>query len=456
MKSDFVNYIKTHKLLNYNDKVLLAVSGGIDSMVMLDLFLKTTYNISVAHCNFHLRGEESDGDQQLVVDCCINKGIRCYTIDFDTLEYSKEQGVSIQMAARELRYNWFRELLNTEGFSKLAIAHNADDQTETFFINLLRGTGLEGLTGMEIKDHHIIRPIMFASREDIEKYSIEFKVPFREDSSNSSIKYARNKIRHQIIPAFESIRPGFKKRLLNNMNFLASANDFIKTKISEIESKAVKRKGDVIEIYFEYLIQEPSFQFILFNLLQSYGFKGDVIEQIAASIQAPSGKIFISDMYSLVKDREKFVISPRILTQETYYIEEKETFINTPIKLYSRILFYDSSFKLNLNSSIAQLDADLLHFPLELRRWRPGDSFVPLGMKNKKKLSDFFIDLKIPLNEKQSQWVLVSGEDIVWIIGFRIDDRYKITSTTKEILFLEVQDTVLKDLNSKNIIPKED
>lgn len=424
-------------ILNLPDaKYLLAVSGGIDSMVMASMFAEAGIEAGIAHCNFTLRGEESNGDENFVCDFALRNNMPFHLVRFDTTEYASKNGISIQQAARKLRYEWFEHLRREHGYYKIAVAHNADDNLETFFINLLRGAGLGGLTGIVAETETIVRPLTALSRRQIEEYAREHKIAFREDSSNASDKYLRNKLRHIILPALDDLTPAFREKAAESLKYLKQANDFVSISIETIARDIVHTQNEDRYISIEKLKRyASSLEFIVFNLLAPYGFKREIIRDILEALDGESGRQFIADKYVLVKDRDFLILSPRIDDIAEYLIE-KSALPTTIGGFYCEIIPKATDFKPDTSPNVGQLDADKLHFPLLLRAWNTGDRFVPFGMKGRKKLSDFFIDNKIPVTDKRKHLALVSGKDIVWLAGCRIDERYKITNTTREIFII--------------------
>jgi tRNA(Ile)-lysidine synthase len=431
----FKSYVQDHKLLNADSNILLAVSGGVDSMTMLHLFYRYGVKCSVAHCNFSLRGEESDEDEAFVGRQTSNLSIPLFVTRFDTIAYARENRLSIQMAARELRYIWFDKLAQTNHFDFIAVAHNRDDILETFFINLGRGSGLAGLTGIKPMTENIIRPLLFASRAEINQYSKENQISFREDSSNESDKYQRNYIRHKVIPMFEEIFPHFRESQVHNLERLTDAYALYQHALQLIIPSLTSEVENRLHIQISTLLQTPAPKTVLFEILRKYGFTSSMMDEIYALTDAPSGKQILSSTHKLVKDRISFIVSKiEPETQKRFYIEEGTTSIHHPISLTLELIERTEGFNIEKNSNIALLDYAKLAFPLILRKWQAGDYFAPLGMKGLKKLSDFFVDVKFSIAEKENTWLLTSGDQIVWIIGNRIDDRFKIMETTRTIV----------------------
>ena len=455
MLDQFRAYITSNHLINKGDRILVALSGGVDSMVLAELLRRKGYDIAFAHCNFHLRGAESDGDEQFVREYADRVGVKLFVRQFDTLDYVANNKVSIEMAARELRYAWFNDLINANEhlncqkspvistehsewrpersesirqkrinlrFDKLALAHHADDQIETFFINLLRGSGIKGLKAMQPCNGMYIRPLLWASREEIKQFAIENGIQWREDSTNSDTVYLRNKIRHELMPVFDSIKPEAREKILESVDHLASENqlyrDLLKEKISQIETV----NGVLHTINKRHFDKQ-----LLFEWIRHFGFSYSQCESIFAALDGYPGKEFYSDDYQLVVEKEKIEIFPKTINAinaiNAFNALKVEKFEKTP-----------NFSLLTSNSNIAQLDYDTLHLPLKTRFWQQGDRFHPLGMRGTKLVSDFFNDLSFTTFQKKTTQILVDSDDrIVWIVGYRIDDRFKITDKTKTI-----------------------
>lgn len=434
----FERYIEENRLLSRDDRVLLTVSGGVDSMVMLHLFTRSGYRVGVAHCNFQLRGTESDEDEVLVAEEAARLGVPCCNRRFDTLAEMERTGESMEMAARRLRYAWFEELCRQEGYTAVAVAHHADDSIETFFINLLRGTGLRGLTGISTQTGRIVRPLMFASRKEILEYAVAQKIPFREDSSNRSTKYLRNKIRLGLIPRIREISPKFTALMQRNIGRLTDAQQFIDHGIERIRREAVVSGDGIDTIRLDRI--DPAFPraFVIYELLNSaYGFKGDVIDSLCHALdQEATGRRFYSREHVAYVDRGTITVAPipdddECRTPVEYGVAR--SYCGNAV-LYYEYTDIDAIENFGVPEQIAQVDADKLQYPLTLRRWREGDWFVPFGMTGRKKVSDFLTDAKVSAAEKQRQFVLLSGEEIVWVVGHRIDDRFRLTDTTENVL----------------------
>lgn len=439
MLQRFINYIKDNHLFAQADTKLVAVSGGIDSVVLLDLLDKAGHSFAIAHCNFRLRGEESDGDEKLVTGLSRKYDVPIYKTTFDTVGYAHDNKISIEMAARELRYRWFETVRTAHHFDFVAVAHHRDDQVETFFLNLARGTGLAGLTGMRPINGKIVRPLLFASRQEIESYCQDNSLEFREDASNKNTDYQRNKVRHVLLPVMETLNPSFREGLIRTMGHLEDAAAIYGQSVRQTWEKVSSKRGNDIMISvpeLKLLVPLPTY---LFEFLKPYCFNSFVINDIIASFDGISGKQFLSPTHRLVRDRDSLVLSPlNPESRKQFYLEEGMTEIVSPIFMKITAIAKNENFKIPDSQSVALIDRDKLQFPLLIRKWLPGDYFRPLGMKGLKKISDFFIDSKLSLPEKRDTWIIANGEQVVWIVGHRLDDRYKITSATRNILKLEI------------------
>ena len=446
MIDQFQVYINRYNLIAEGDKVILALSGGIDSMVLADLLLKTKVEFVAAHCNFHLRGEESDGDEKFVRDYAERNGIQCYVKHFGTEEYAAEQDVSIEMAARDLRYAWFEELRQQLGYDKIAVAHHADDQAETFFINLLRGAGLNGLKGMKPQNGVIIRPLLWASREQIRKYAAENHIVWREDHTNAESVYLRNKIRNQLLPTFDELHPEARQGLYKSLEHLSAENELYRALLKEKLAQIVEREGEIQRLPYSAISPSavgPStgsgtlaFTFqLLFEWLRQYGFNTDQCHFIYDAIGTGVGNQYCSATHRLVIGRDELQLSEiKEKKDDEIQIGIGEEEILSPFHLFFSKLERTADFIIDKSPEVAQLDYNKLSFPLTLRHWLYGDRFHPLGMKGSKLLSDFFVDQKFTEYQKQNVWLLVSaGGDILWVVGYRMDDRFKITDDTKTV-----------------------
>lgn len=440
MVEQFLKYIHGEKLFHSSQRILLAVSGGADSMLMLHLFTNAGFTVAVAHCNFGLRGSESDGDEQFVADYCDQHNLAIYIKNFNTKEFALNQGISIEMAARDLRYEWFDELLDQQGYNFLATAHHQDDVIETFLINLSRGSGIKGLSGIQPKSGRVIRPMLFTNRTEILEYCGRMKIDYRSDSSNLDTVYKRNLIRQQIVPLLEEVNPAFRRNTLKTIGFLHETGQLFQQRMSEIRSFVYSEDDQGAMIHIEKLQTLNPLRTILFELIREFGFQAEQTDDIIDSLNRESGRKFFSNDYRLVKDREYLFISPYSPKNDhVFYLEEDCSKMNYPVLLHLEKLERTQNFRFSTLPDVVDLDSDTLVFPLILRHLYEGEYFQPLGMAGLKKLSDFFIDEKYSIPDKENAWILASGNRVVWIVGKRLDDRFKITSKTKRILRIRLQ-----------------
>lgn len=430
MQKQFLKYIEKIGV-NTEAKILVAVSGGLDSMALLHLFHLSGFSIEVAHCNFNLRGTESDADEQFVKAVCIDLGVRVYNKRFETEKYAKENGVSIQMAARDLRYAWFEELRAEKNFDYIATAHHQDDQVETLLLNLTRGTGLKGMHGILPKHGVLIRPLLFTNRESLEAWMESKSYKYREDSSNASVKYARNKLRHKVLPTLKEINPSASNTFQENAERFSAVEKNVSFLYEKERSKLFVHKDEESHLILDELLKYPSAIDVIFHFISEFDFNDwRAIENL---LGAESGKRITSSSHVLLKDRNLLILKKKEekLEQEYEILEECIQIFN-PFSAKIQVV-QKEEFTLSKDIEIAALDFNRLVFPLTLRKWRKGDVFYPLGMKGKKKLSDFFIDTKMSVFEKENTWILCSGEDIVWVVGQRIDERFKLVEQTQKV-----------------------
>ncbi|WP_372652810.1 tRNA lysidine(34) synthetase TilS [Draconibacterium sp.] len=434
MFDQFINNINQKQLIKSGQKILLAISGGIDSMVLLHLFERSEFEYGIAHCNFRLRGDESDGDEAFVREQVVQHGTAAHFETFDTIEYASLKGISIEMAARELRYGFFERIRKEYEYDCMVTAHHQDDLIETFFLNLSRKTGIKGLTGIKEKKGKLIRPLLFASREDIEKYAAENSISYREDSSNNEVVFQRNFLRHKILPLFSELNPAFKKNFLASVDNLKVAYDVYKDAVgNEIKAVLTKDKEQSV-ISIPALQNALHSKTVLLEILSGYGFNASVVDSVFQSLETHSGKQFFSKTHRLVKDRDVLFIQQLTSDEDrVYYIEEDDMELFAPFNISIERLDA-KDFTIIKDGNIACVDLEKVQFPLLMRKWQQGDYFQPLGMTGFKKVSDFFIDRKMPLHEKENTWLLCSGKNIVWIMGQRLDNRFKVTPSTKKVL----------------------
>jgi len=445
MKAELREHINSNLSFLNDKKLLIAISGGIDSIVLTYLFRKLNYSVSLAHCNFSLRGKESNKDEEFVKDLGEQFQIPTYTVKFETEAYATEKGISIQMAARELRYNWFQEISEKNNIDFVLTAHHKEDVLETFIINLTRGTGLDGLTGIPEINGNIIRPLLPFTRKEILLYATKKKLQWREDSSNSSIRYTRNKVRHKIVPVLKELNPSLLDSFQNTLDNLKGSQQIIKDCIENLKQKICRSHNN--ELHFEILklkkLSNP--KIYLFELLKEYGFSewNDVYDLL----DAQSGKHVFSKTHRLVKNRDELILSEIEIIKEIerFEIAENTNSISEPISLYLETIVIPFDTKNHQNKVLSELifddnktmtiDYDKIQFPLTIRKWQKGDYFFPIGLNGKKKLSKYFKDEKMSILEKENSWLLCSStNDIVWVIGKRLDERFKVTNSTSTIL----------------------
>jgi len=441
MKKLFDNYLNQNIRILKSEKIILAISGGADSMAMLHLFSKSRFECCVAHCNFHLRGAESDGDDKFVEDLSFKYNYPFYKIDFDTKKYAKENGISIEMAARDLRYNWFDELRTKLDYQYIATAHHQDDMIETFFINLTRGTGIRGLSGIKAKNDRIIRPMLFTNHSSILAYMKTEKLDFREDSTNSDIKIIRNRLRHQILPILNELNHAAKENIIKTIENLQDTELIMLKEIEHCKMVLNIKDKTNFKINIEKLKQFEPVNAYLFELLRPFGFTTTQLNDIKIALEGISGKIFYSKTHQLLKNRNDLIIST-LQNKKPIQLQINEFDENLNLRENSQLeiqkISISGNFEIPKEPNIAAIDFDKLKFPLIVKEWEQGDTFYPLGMKKKKKLSDFFVDEKYSIIDKQKTLLLASDNQIVWVIGKRIDNRFKITEKTKTVLLLKL------------------
>lgn len=428
--------IAENNLLAADSVLIVGLSGGADSMALLDVLTLLSYRCVAAHCNFHLRGEESDGDARFVKKWCKENDIEFTSIDFDTRKYAADKKISIEMAARELRYDWFEIVRRQYNADAIAVAHHRDDSVETVLLNLIRGTGINGLTGISPQNGKIVRPLLCVTRAEIENYLHEREIPFRTDSTNNEDIYTRNFIRVNLLPMMRRLNPSVDEAVFRTSENVSEAEKIYRAAIRQDIENVLKNN----RISIEELRKTVSPKSVLFEILSPLGFTPSVIGDVSESFETISGKQFFSPTHRLIKDRDFFLID-KLQESESekhiYHIDAKSQETSEPIHL--KIELKDAPIFISKSKNILYADADKLSFPLTLRKWQSGDWFVPFGMKGRKKLSDYFSDEKFSLKDKEEVWILLSGEDVVWVVGHRSDNRFKITENTREILQMECE-----------------
>jgi tRNA(Ile)-lysidine synthase len=443
MQKHFLTFIEAQDLCRSGDRILLAVSGGVDSVVMAHLFHASDFQCAIAHCNFQLRGEDSASDEAFVRSLAASLEMPVYIQSFDTDGHAREMGISVQMAARELRYAWFRELLSKHDFHSLATAHNKNDTVETFLLNLSRGTGIRGMAGIPVRNEQVIRPLLFATRSEILKYARDHGIPHREDASNRETKYRRNKIRHDVIPIMEQLNPGFIETMCGNINRLNEALLIFRQAIEHTRRELFSRESEQTCINIQSLRALAPQETWLYELFSPYGFTRSQCEGIGQIMDSEPGRRSISPTHQLYKDRERLILVETASTGfQRYYLDSPENLSALPFSMDVQVVERDDLEEIPRDPRTACLDYDEIQFPLTIRHWLHGDYFYPLGMEQMKKLSDFFVDQKVPVPEKERTWILASGRKIVWIMGMRIDHRFRITEKTRRVLLLRLQTDV--------------
>jgi len=438
---EFKKYLTSACGVDDTDSFLVTVSGGIDSIVMAHLFKTSGLRFAIAHCNFRLRGQESDDDQLFVSELAGKMEVPYYTKDFDTAGYAGEHGISIQMAARDLRYEWFHEVAESTGYNYIAAGHNQNDIVETMLLNLSRGTGIRGLMGIRARHNQIIRPLLFASRQRIVNYAEEHKLSWREDSSNQETKYSRNKIRHIILPAFESINPAFEQNALDTAKRIEHTGKLLDVLLEQIKKEVWTVMPDRIMINIEKLKEYPSNDILLFELLRDFGVSQLSGEMLMNTLDTATGKQFHTRSSTITRDRNYLIIMGNTRKDPCETLIGPDTvLLDYPVRMFFSKIANSGEFVIPDRKNSAALDADRISYPLVLRSWKKGDRFQPLGLKGSKKLSDYLINIKLPLPDKKHVWILESGGEIAWVVNHRIDDRFKVTDETTRILMIDYEE----------------
>jgi len=436
MLEQFVNEITNHRLFQKQDKILLAVSGGVDSMVMLHLLHEAGYEIAVAHCNFQLRGKESDADENFVKDQSDRLKIPFYSKRFSTNNYAADNGLSIQMAARELRYQWFSELCEGEGYHRIATAHHLNDSLETTLFNFIRGTGIDGMKGITSLAGNLVRPMLTFTADEIINYAKTNNLKWREDSSNKTEDYSRNFLRHQVIPKLKEINPSIEESFKRTNQRLQGAHALVQVALDELKTKFIQNENGQIKIDKAILSTTPYPETVVWELIKEYGFNfTQCLEMVHASGRTP-GKRFLSLNSQLIIDRDCWIISKvsKPLPPTTIHWDDGHaSFGHMEMRIAKSS---DKKFTRDINTG--SFDAEKISFPLVWRKWEAGDTFHPLGMKHSKKLSDFFFFCKVSMADKEIATVIESNGNVIWVVGYRIDDRFKVTDATQSVIHFKI------------------
>ena len=439
MLKKIAHFIEQHKLLSKDKKYIVALSGGADSVCLLLVLQRLGYDVEAAHCNFKLRGEEADRDEQFCVELCKKNDIKIHLVHFDTNFYAISHKISIEMAARELRYSYFENLIRDIGADAVCVAHHQNDCAETVILNLVRGTGIQGLAGIQPKRDNIVRPLLCVSRDEIESFLAREGQDFITDSTNLDDLYVRNKIRLNIIPMMEKINSAAVQNIVKTAIRLSEANKVFSHSIEEASMRVSDSTAEGLVIDIEKLKKEVSTEYTLFNILKNYGFNPDQIEAIDSNLEAPTGTIYLSESHQLLFDRGKMIVTERSNSAISLKIPEtgKYVFGDKGEALKVELKTIDSTFTISKDKNIATLDAQNIRFPLIFRNARNGDRFVPFGMKGSKLVSDYLTDRHRSLNEKRSQMVVEDADGrIIWLAGERTDNRFRVDAATTEVLII--------------------
>ena len=428
-------YIDKEKLLIRKEPVVVGLSGGADSVALLAALARLGFRCVALHCNFHLRGQESERDEAFACSFAESLHIPFYKKDFDTLAFASERHLSIEMAARDLRYEWFEQMRQQIGAQAIAVAHHQDDSIETLLMNLLRGSGIRGLVGIRPKHGFVVRPLLQISRKEILAWLEKEHLSYIIDSSNLSDEYTRNFIRLRVLPLLEELNPAARRTLARSASHLSDAEDIYLSVIEKAQHELWQDGAIVIPDLMRY----PSPKTILYELLRPYGFTRPVVASIYTSLDGESGRKFYSQTHQIIKDRDRLLLSLKSNEDavDMFSFKKSADSVASPIAFTIQVVPNDVHFRLVPSKEYAYFDYDLLADDLTLRHWQEGDWFVPFGMQGRKKLSDYFSDHKYSLKAKEEAWLLCSGEDIIWLVGARSDNRYRITSSTQRIFIIK-------------------
>ncbi|MEZ5045650.1 MAG: tRNA lysidine(34) synthetase TilS [Chitinophagaceae bacterium] len=433
--------MKLESTISATKKYLLAVSGGVDSMVLCDLFLKAALPFQVAHCNFKLRGQASTEDELFVKTWCNNAGILCHSKSFDTKTIAENTKISIQETARNLRYQYFDELIKELAIDFVVTAHHQDDSIETTLFHLFRGTGLQGLTGIPAKNNQIIRPLLPYSKEEIYTYANNEQIAYRQDQSNSETKYTRNQIRLDIIPFIEKSFPLAKKNIAKTIAHLQDVQHLVEQRMDYYEKQLVETRGQDIYIPIRKLKNCHPLSTIFYLLLKKYQFSFEQSQEVLKMMNTQGGSYVENKDYKIIHHGNFFIITKKVATQTDFlfYDTVLPQTIQTPFQTIQTKLLKTDQLKIQKEKAFCYIDTQMLSYPILFRPWKQGDYMYPFGLNKKKKIARILIDEKIPLHEKEKIWVMVSNEKIVWLLGLKTDHRFRVTEKTKEVFCLQLK-----------------
>lgn len=429
-------------VIDHGKPVLVAISGGADSVALLHVLVRSGYECVAAHCNFHLRGEESDSDEAFVRSFCGTLGVPLHVAQFDTKAYASQKHISIEMAARDLRYDWFFSLLDELKIPVVAVAHHADDAAETFFLNLTRGTGVRGLAGMKSVQGRVVRPLLSVSRHEIELYCKANGLDYVTDCTNNSDDYARNRIRHHVIPEFKKLNPSFLTTMGNNMNHVAQVLAIFEEQVKMFRETFVSETDSGLFVDIDGLKKLQNPEPFIYEILLPCGLSPKLIHDVARSVTGTNwGRVFFSSTHRVVVDRHGIIAQDKAAisdAEERIVVDSLPVNLQNPVMANLRFFDKEEGFAPSRDPKTMHLDADKVSLPLIFRHWKKGDVFRPLGMRGQKKMSDFFTDAKMSQVDKESAWIVESNGVIVCVLGMRMDDRFKLTPSSSHILEISV------------------